>query len=193
MGLAVVFGIVKECEGAITVESNVGKGSIFKVFFPAAEPVAEEDARKEESLPTGKERVLVVDDEPSVAEMITEMLKRLGYDVTTAGSGLEGWKKFEDSPHNFDLVITDHVMPGLTGIRLAEMMLELRKELPIILFTGYSETVSPEKAKAVGISAFLMKPVVKKTLAETVRQVLDRGLTYCADWLHSLHLLDSDP
>ncbi|MHB8108677.1 MAG: hybrid sensor histidine kinase/response regulator [Syntrophorhabdaceae bacterium] len=173
MGLAVVFGIVKECEGAITVESTVGKGSVFKVFFPASEPVAEVEARKEESLPAGKERVLVVDDEPSVAEMITEMLKRLGYKVTTAGSGLEGWKKFEDAPHAFDLVITDHVMPGLTGIRLAEMMLDLRKELPIILFTGYSETVSPEKAKAVGISAFLMKPVVKTTLAETVRQVLD--------------------
>jgi PAS domain S-box-containing protein len=174
MGLAVVFGIVKECEGAITVESAVGKGSTFKVFFHAVEPVAEENTRREETLPTGKERVLVVDDEPSVAEMITEMLKRLGYNVTTAGGGLEGWKIFEDSPDNFDLVITDHVMPGLTGIRLAEMMLESRKELPIILFTGYSETVSPEKAKAAGIRAFLMKPVVKKTLAETVRHVLDR-------------------
>ena len=150
MGLAVVFGIVKGCEGAITVESRVGKGSIFKVFFPASEPVAEEEPRKGDSLPTGKERVLVVDDEPSVAEIVAETLKRLGYDVTTAGSGLEGWKKFEDGPHEFDLVITDHVMPGLTGIRLAEMMLGLRKELPIILFTGYSETVSPEKAKAVG-------------------------------------------
>ncbi|MEN6616090.1 MAG: PAS domain S-box protein [Syntrophorhabdus sp.] len=175
MGLAVVFGIVKECEGAITVESNVGKGSTFRVFFPATKPVAEGNARKEESLPTGKERVLVIDDELSVAEMVTEMLKRLGYDVTMAGGGPEGWQKFKERSHDYDLVITDHVMPGLTGIRLAEKMLEVRKLLPIILFTGYSETISPEKAKAIGIRAFLMKPVVKKTLAETVRQVLDRG------------------
>lgn len=116
--------------------------------------------------------MLVVDDEPAVVEMTSDTLKRLGYQVTTAGSGHEGWEKFEKAPGDFDLVLTDHVMPDLTGMRLAEKMLELRKDMPIILFTGYSETVSPQKAKAAGIAEFLYKPVVARDLAETVSRVL---------------------
>ena len=173
MGLAVVFGIVKSHEGAIKVESKVGKGSTFRIFLPAYRGAAEEEPSEDASLPTGKERVLVVDDEPFVAEAASETLKLLGYETTTALSGPEGWKKFEDNPYSFDLVITDHVMPDLTGMRLAERMLAVRKDLPVILFTGYTETVSPEKAKAAGIREFLMKPVLKKKLAETVRRVLD--------------------
>ena len=176
MGLSVVFGIVKGLGGAITVESTIGKGSTFRVFFPASEPAAEEASRRERALPTGNERVLVVDDERSVVEIASEVLKRLGYQVTTAGSGPEGWRKFENDPHGFDLVITDHVMPGITGIRLAERMLAVRKDLPVILFTGYSAMASPETAKLAGISEFLMKPVEKRRLAETVRRALDKGV-----------------
>ena len=173
MGLSVVFGIVKSLGGAITVESKVGKGSAFTAFFPSSEPAVEEEPRRERALPTGNERVLVVDDEHSVVEIAFHVLKRLGYQVTTAGSGPEGWRKFEDNPYGFDLVITDHVMPEITGMRLAERMLAVRKDLPVILFTGYSPTVSPERAKEAGISEFLMKPVEKRRLAETVRRVLD--------------------
>lgn len=175
MGLAVVFGIVKNLDGAITVDSEMGKGSTFSVFFPVYEGDTEEELSQEAHLPTGSERVLVVDDEPSVIDIVSKTLKRLGYATTTALSGLEGWKKFEDNPYDFDLVITDQVMPDITGMRLAERMSKLRKDLPIILFTGYSEAVSPEKAKAVGINEFLMKPVAKRKLAETVRRVLDDG------------------
>ena len=173
MGLAVVFGIVKAHNGAITVESRPGKGTTFKVFFPSRDEAAKEEPVSQAALPQGKERVLVVDDEPAVVEMTSDSLKRLGYQVTTAGSGQEGWEKFRKAPGDFDLVLTDHVMPGLTGMRLAENMLELRKDMPIILFTGYSETVSPQKAKAAGIAEFLYKPVVARELAEIVRRVLD--------------------
>ncbi|MHB8109541.1 MAG: hybrid sensor histidine kinase/response regulator [Syntrophorhabdaceae bacterium] len=173
MGLAVVFGIISTLDGGITVDSKVGKGSTFTVFLPAYEGGAEEGPSEEAYFPTGKERVLVVDDEPFVAEVAAETLKRLGYATTTALSGTEGWKKFEDNPYNFDLVITDQVMPDITGMGLAEKVLKLRKNLPVILITGYSETVSPEMAKALGISQFLMKPIDKRTLAETVRRALD--------------------
>ncbi len=172
MGLAVVFGIVKAHNGAITVKSRPGKGTTFKVFFPSHQEAVQEEPIQQAALLKGTERVLVVDDEPAVVEMTSDTLKRLGYQVTTAGSGHEGWEKFEKAPGDFDLVLTDHVMPDLTGMRLAEKMLELRKDMPIILFTGYSETVSPQKAKAAGIAEFLYKPVVARDLAETVSRVL---------------------
>jgi PAS domain S-box-containing protein len=173
MGLAVVFGIVKSYEGAITVESEVGKGSTFNVFFPAADIGEGERPEENLSLPTGKERVLLVDDEPSLVLAASETLGRLGYAVTTAANGVEGLKKFENDPYGFDLVITDYMMPKITGLRLAEKILKVRDDIPLILFTGYIETLSPSQLSAAGIRAVLMKPVVKKDLAETVRQVLD--------------------
>lgn len=180
MGLAVVFGIVKSCDGAISVESS-DKGSCFSVFFPSSRGETEEEPAGT-SLPTGRERVLVVDDEPSVVEVASLTLTRLGYRVMSAGSGPEALRKFVEDPYAFDLVITDHVMPDLTGMRLAEKILTVRADLPIILFTGYSETVSPEKARAAGISDFLMKPVAQRMMAETVRRVLDnRQITETAE------------
>ena len=173
MGLAVVFGIVESHEGVITVESKVGKGSTFKIFFPCYQGAAEEQPDEGRSLPKGKEKVLLVDDEPSVVAMASETLKRLGYAVTTAGSGPEGWRMFEADPQAFDIVVTDHLMPDLTGMRLAERILAVRKDLPIILCSGYSRTASPKKAQAAGISEFLTKPVSKRELAETIRRVLD--------------------
>lgn len=177
MGLAVVFGIVKSHQGAVTVASKIGKGSVFSVFFPLVGKAAEEQPVSEVSLPRGHEKVLVVDDEPGVVEMTAATLKRLGYSVSTAKSGSDAWKRFGRDPSRFDIVITDHVMPQITGMTLAEKMLEVRRDLPIILCTGYSEMVSEEKAKAIGISDFLMKPLVRQELADRVRRVLDaRGV-----------------
>ncbi len=178
MGLAVVYGIIKSHGGAITVDSKAGKGSTFGVYFPAIEGIAEETTRKRDRVPTGAERVLVVDDESSVLRTASETLKRLGYRVTTAGSGAEGWKTFESDPQAFDLVMTDQVMPEMTGMRFAQRMLEVRADVPIILFTGYAE-VSSEQARAAGISEFLMKPFSKQRLAETVRRVLDGRTIDC--------------
>jgi signal transduction histidine kinase/ActR/RegA family two-component response regulator len=173
MGLAVVFGIVKAHEGAITVSSKPGKGTVFRVFLPASGEKAAEEPVQSWTLPRGKESILVVDDEPLVVEAASETLKRLGYRVTPAESGPEGWRKFKKDPYYFDLVITDHVMPEITGMRLAEKMLEVRHDLPVILCTGYSEMVSSEKAKAAGIREFLMKPLMVQELAYIVRRVLD--------------------
>lgn len=174
MGLAVVFGIVQSLGGAITVDSRLGRGSTFNVFFPVSEEAAEQEEREEGPLLTGRGKILVVDDEPSVLETVSAMLRRLGYKVTTAGNGPEGWKKFKAKPHQWDLVLTDHAMPGMAGMRLAEKMLELRNDIPVVLFTGYSETVSPEKAREAGIADFVMKPVTGKELARTLRRVMER-------------------
>ena len=114
-----------------------------------------------------------MDDEPGIIETASQTLQRLGYRVTSVQSGPEALRVFTDEPSGFDLVLTDQTMPDLTGIDLAKRILEVRKDMPIILFTGYSETVSPDMAKAAGISEFIMKPVSKREAAEIIRRVLD--------------------
>jgi PAS domain S-box-containing protein len=172
MGLAVVYGIVRNHEGAITVESKPGKGSTFDVFLPKANTVAEEEPLETGYIEGGRGRILLVDDEPSVVKMASGILERLGYTVMTAENGTKAWDVFERAPSELDLVITDQTMPDITGIELARKMMETRKDIPVILFTGYSRSVSAETARAAGIDEFLMKPVERKTLAETVRRVL---------------------
>jgi two-component system cell cycle sensor histidine kinase/response regulator CckA len=175
MGLAVVYGVVKSHGGGITLQSKVGAGSTFEVFLPRApQPEAKKEETTTSVLPEGTERILFVDDEEMLVEMARGMLEGLGYRVTAAKNPTEAWNLFVEDPFRFDLVITDQTMPDVTGITLAEKMLGVRKEMPIILCTGYSEMVSAEKAKEVGICAFVMKPVVKKELAETIRGALDR-------------------
>jgi PAS domain S-box-containing protein len=173
MGLAVVYGIVKSHEGAITVESYPGKGSTFDVFLPYASEPAKQEEREEDLIPHGKERILLVDDEPLVVEITSGILRNLGYDVTTAENGVQALEIFLNEPDRFDLVITDQTMPGVTGMDVAKRMLQEKEDVPIILFTGYSEVVSAEKAKAAGIREFVMKPVAKRDIARAIRRVLD--------------------
>ena len=174
MGLAVVYGVVKAHGGAVTVQSGVGQGSTFEVFLPRAQrekPKQEEIATS--ALPTGTERILFVDDENWLVEAARRVLEHLGYHVTVAQNASEAWDLFLEDPWRFDLVITDQAMPGITGMALAQKMLVVREEMSIILCTGYSETVSAEKARGAGIRAFAMKPLVTRELAEIVRRVLD--------------------
>ncbi len=173
MGLAVVYGIVKGHNGVIAVESSPGAGSVFNVFFPLVDERAGDRKERTGRIPRGRERILLVDDEPAVVEMTARTLERLGYDVEAAGSGVDAWSRFTKDPYAFDLVLTDQTMPDLTGIELAKKVLGLRKEMPIILFTGYSESVSPETALQAGITEFLMKPLIKREMAEIIRRVLD--------------------
>jgi CheY-like chemotaxis protein len=174
MGLAVVYGIVKAHGGAISVQTEKGQGSTFEVFLPQAQgPKAHKEEASTFALPTGTERILFVDDEELLVEMAREMLEGLGYHVTVAANGTEAWNLFRENPSRFDLIITDQTMPDLTGLALAREMLKVRKDMPIILCTGHSEMASAEKAQEIGIRAFLMKPLTRKELAESIRRVLD--------------------
>lgn len=175
MGLAVVYGIVKNLGGTITVESKQGSGSTFSVFFPHLDAPAVPKRKEKDRIHGGSERILLVDDEPSIVEMMSQTLERLGYSVTSVQSGEGALKMFLDEPSRFDLVITDQTIPDLTGLDLAKSILQARKDIPIILFTGYSEALSPDTAKAAGISEFIMKPVAKREMAETIRRALDNS------------------
>ncbi len=173
LGLSVVHGIVKSCRGAITVASQPGRGSTFEIFLPLIEHQEESQLRKEvKPLPTGTERLLFVDDEEALADIGHQILKRLGYRVTVKTSSLEALETFKAGPHEFDLVITDQTMPHLTGADLAQEMLRLRPDMPIILCTGFSESINAEEARALGIRRFLLKPLVAREIAEVVREVL---------------------
>jgi PAS domain S-box-containing protein len=174
MGLAVVYGIVRAHGGAINVESTPGKGASFGVYLPLTGiAAADESAEDGQPLRGGHERILFVDDEEMLASAARMMLERLGYKATAVTSSTEAWRIFLGDPMRFDLVITDQTMPGMTGTMLAEKILRVRKDMPIILYTGHSDAVSPEKAKTLGIRAFSMKPVVRGELARTIRRVLD--------------------
>jgi PAS domain S-box-containing protein len=173
MGLAVVQGIVKSQGGQVTVYSEVGKGSVFHVFLPR---IADRDKREEDTIePTqhGSERILLIDDEATLANLGKELLESLGYRVVAKTSSVEALQVFCAQPERFDLVITDQTMPDMTGMTLAQKVLQVRPDIPIILCTGYSEQVTKDRAREIGIREFLMKPLIIKDLARTMRRLLD--------------------
>ncbi len=174
LGLSVVLGIVKQSHGYITAESVVGKGSTFTVYFPKVEdnPIAEAEADRE-VIPVGHERILLVDDEEALVEMGEELLAELGYEVVCRTSSREALALFRLEPARFDLVLTDQTMPDMTGMEMAREMLVVRPGLPVILATGFSHMVDADAAGAAGIKGFVMKPLTKREIAETVRKVLD--------------------
>ena len=175
MGLATVHGIVQKCGGFITCESEPGHGATFRVFLPAMAGGSTSPAQREEvdeTDRTGKGHILFVDDEQILVEMGGSMLERLGYEVTACTSSLEALTAFQNDPHRFDAVITDQTMPGMTGLDLAQRMLNIRPDLPIILCTGYSKLVDEAQARAWGIKGFAMKPLTKKEVAALLKAVL---------------------
>jgi CheY-like chemotaxis protein len=174
MGLSVVYGIVKDLQGMIAVESKPDAGSVFRVFLPKVDADVQERDATASGIIGGKERILFVDDEELLVEWGRVTLERLGYKVTSLANGTEAMKIFRANPFLFDLVITDQTMPGMSGIQLASKLLAIRHDLPIILCTGHSDAVSPESAKEVGVREYLMKPLSRKELAGAVRKVLDK-------------------
>ncbi len=177
LGLSVVHGIVKNYNGHIRVYSEPGHGTNIRVYFPKVEPpgTAPEGHSDMEML-TGDEHILVVDDDPTMLEMTGSSLQSLGYRVTSFSDSREALETFQTDPTLFDLVITDMTMPKMTGLELSKHLLEIKPDLPIIICTGYSELITKEKAEALGIKAFLLKPVLRKELSETIRNVLDKHI-----------------
>ncbi len=175
LGLSVVHGIVKGYQGQITVYSEVGKGTCFHVYLPliAQTPAIDGSALTPPSLPTGTERLLVVDDETVITTMLEAILTSLGYQVTVVNDSEEALARITHDPSSFDLLITDMTMPHLTGLELTTKALAIRPDLPIILCTGFSELINKEQARALGIRAYLMKPVSVHELALAVRAALD--------------------
>jgi signal transduction histidine kinase/CheY-like chemotaxis protein len=173
LGLAIVHGIVKNHHAHIKVQSKPGKGTSFQIFFPRIEAPVKFENHADTPPPKGTERVLVVDDEKFIATMLQEMLTSLGYNAVSLTQSLDALSLFRENPDDFDLVITDTTMPGMTGDVLATEMLTVRPDIPIILCTGYSERVSKEQAETMGIRSFLEKPIRMKVLADAVRRVLD--------------------
>lgn len=173
MGLSIIHGIVKSFGGFIAFNSEMDKGSTFHVFIPLSDKEQTSGNNSEERVSTGKENILFVDDEQILAEMGKTMLERLGYNVTTKSSSLEALTTFHNHHDQFDLVITDQTMPGMTGADLARRMIQIRPDIPIILCTGFSSIISEEGAKAIGIKGFAYKPVTKEDLSKLIRKVLN--------------------
>ncbi|UCD80151.1 MAG: PAS domain S-box protein, partial [Desulfobacterales bacterium] len=175
MGLAVVHGIVRGHGGAITIESAENKGTRVDIFFPIVNRKIQPDTEKIKSVSTGNECILFIDDEPSLIKLARRMLQKLGYRVVTCTGPIEAISTFEAEPDRFDLVVSDMTMPHMTGDRLAEELMKIRADIPVIICTGYSDKIEAVRAKAIGIKGFLNKPFTIVEFSETLRQVLDEN------------------
>jgi PAS domain S-box-containing protein len=176
LGLSVVHGIIKKYKGDITVDSELGKGTDFNIYLPIVEQTIKDRSHElSETLPKGREHILLVDDEKLIVQTEKQILEKLGYRVTFRSSSPEALEAFKANPGNFDLVITDMSMPQMTGEELSREVMEINPDIPVIICTGFSEMFNEKKAEAIGIKAFLMKPLVAEDLAQTVRNVLDEA------------------
>lgn len=175
LGLSVVHGIVMSHDGVVTLESEPGRGTVFRIWFPATMELPAESPDAERSAPRGSEHILLVDDDEDVAQFGKITLERLGYRITMTTDSLEARRVFSEQPEDFDLVITDQMMPNLTGDKLAEQMLHARRDIPIIMITGFGDRISPEESRRIGIREFILKPVGTDSLGRAVRNVLDAG------------------
>ena len=173
MGLAVVHGIVKSHGGGIDVKNQLGKGAVFEVLLPVIPSEDQEEPESPAPIPRGSEKILFVDDEEQLVTVGKRTLERLGYDVLALTDSTQALEEIQARAGIYDLVITDMTMPRLNGMDLAREIIKIRSDLPIILCTGYSDAVTEEGAGALGISAFMLKPVSIHDLAGKVRWVLD--------------------
>jgi PAS domain S-box-containing protein len=177
LGLATVHSIVADCGGAVTVASEIGQGTTFSVYLPVFEGdiPAKKEQKENKIVALGTERIMVIDDEGLIVQLLQRMLKKYGYRVSTFTSAEDALRIFIDEPTAYDLVITDMNMPKVLGTDLARAFLETRPEIPIILCTGFSEKVDLEQARLIGIRGFMYKPMEQNVLLNLVRNILDNN------------------
>jgi CheY-like chemotaxis protein len=173
LGLAVVHGIVKAHEGAILVDSKLGVGTAFHIYFPALSPRDLVAPRPPRATASGRgEHVLCVDDELSIVDLLRAQLEALGYRVTAHASAVEALTDFVSRPLDFDLLITDLTMPGLSGAELTERILRIRPDLPVVMATGYGHVIGEDKVKELGVRRVLQKPFSMSALDEAIQEAL---------------------
>jgi PAS domain S-box-containing protein len=173
MGLSVVHGIVKSYDGSIYVHSRRGEGSTFEILIPSLESAVPDDIALKKTIPTGSEAILFVDDEEMIADIAKEMLESLGYHVTEKTSAFEALETFRNKPDAFDLVVTDLTMPKMSGLDLAEKILQIKPGLPVILCTGFDISVNEEQIVGRGVHGIIYKPILRRDMATAVRKALD--------------------
>lgn len=174
MGLSVVHGIVKNHGGAINVSSNKDKGAAFEIMLPSLTEMPAEDQEPQEAIiPGGSETILLIDDEQMIVDVGTFMLESQGYLVVSCTTPMQALELFEENPEKFDLIVTDMTMPKMTGLDLAQAILHIRPDIPIIMCTGFSEDLSEETARDLGISEIIYKPILKRDMTGKVRKSLD--------------------
>ena len=175
MGLSVVLGVVQSFGGDIMVESEVGKGTTFRLYLPVTGESITEVVHYA-SLPqlTGTERILYVDDEQLLVEMAEDMLTALGYSVIGISKSTDALKFMKEKGNDIDILITDYTMPGMNGIELAKEVLKIRNNIPIILCTGFSSELNPERAAAIGVNSLLMKPFRISEIGRAIRDAFDK-------------------
>ena len=176
LGLSVSLGIIKSHGGLLELTETSENGSTFSIYLPVSEETLPESEKEEKQSPMGhNEHILVVDDEPFFLDVLRQMLTSLSYRVTAFLNSTEALKKLADAPNSFDMLISDQTMPGMTGVQLAAEAKRINSHMPIILCSGYSDTVSKATAANFGITKFLLKPISQRELANAVRKVLDKG------------------
>jgi PAS domain S-box-containing protein len=175
LGLSVVHGIVRKSKGAVEVESMLGKGSAFHVYLPRVDQPATSQTGQPK-IPRGdSERILFVDDEKMLVDIGKKALDRLGYEVVTRTSPIEALELFRVKPESFDLVISDQTMPNMTGDELARELIHIRPDIPVIICTGYSQTIDQKRAADRGIKGFVMKPMLLNEIAAAIRRALTKS------------------
>ena len=182
MGLAIVHGIVHEHGGHVVVETRIGAGSCFRILWPAiagkpqvGQPSATGTSSEDPPRPALNGHILVVDDDTSVAGFMRDLLETNGLEVTCAFNGSDALQMVATSSRGFDAVLTDQLMPGMSGVELARSVKAERPNLPVVLYTGYAEGLANHDLESAGLDALVHKPVDVVALLATLARVMRQG------------------